>query len=254
MPSSCEPDQIYFSVVIPLFNKAPHIQRTLESVLTQTYRYFEIVIVDDGSTDHGPALVAEIADWRIRMIQQPNGGVSSARNRGVELAKHDNIAFLDADDEWEPRYLEVMASMIDRYAEARFPAPITRSLNLVASAEVLSFPGLPAPSSDAILENYFVSAMRYTPLWTSATVVRRDTFLSLAGFVVDTANGEDLDLWCRAALKYHIAYRNEPLANYRRDSQNMLSREATPTWFPFLEPTGPPTRTSSLIIHPSTAI
>lgn len=89
-----------FSVVIPLYNKAQSIKSTLQCVLNQTSGEFEVLIIDDGSTDESVARVNEFSDSRIRLIQKPNGGVSSARNRGIEEARYRYIALLDADDVW----------------------------------------------------------------------------------------------------------------------------------------------------------
>ena len=91
------------SVVIPLYNKEKQIKRTLQSVLTQTFQDFEIVIVNDGSTDNSTIEVEKIKDSRIRLIHQENAGVSAARNKGIEEAKYELIAFLDADDEWKSK-------------------------------------------------------------------------------------------------------------------------------------------------------
>ncbi|MGI6022871.1 MAG: glycosyltransferase family 2 protein, partial [Methanoculleus sp.] len=90
------------SVVIPLYNKAPYIARALASVITQTCQGFEVIVIDDGSTDGGAEIVRRLDDTRIRVIRQENRGVSAARNRGIESARTDFIAFLDADDEWMP--------------------------------------------------------------------------------------------------------------------------------------------------------
>ena len=94
------------SVVIPLFNKQTSIRRTIASVLDQTYPHFELVVVNDGSTDNSLSVVNEFTDSRIRVITQPNAGESGARNRGIIEAKCPVVAFLDADDEWLRAFLK----------------------------------------------------------------------------------------------------------------------------------------------------
>ena len=94
------------SVIIPLFNKAPYVARALHSVLAQTFTDFEVIVVDDGSTDDGGSVVRQFADDRVRMIKQDNGGPGAARNRGLAEAQGEYVAFLDADDCWLPTYLE----------------------------------------------------------------------------------------------------------------------------------------------------
>ena len=93
------------SIIMPLYNKAAQVLDTVASVAAQTVSDWELVIVDDGSTDDGPALVRALGDARIRMVSQTNAGVSAARNRGVELARADLVTFLDADDLWFPEFL-----------------------------------------------------------------------------------------------------------------------------------------------------
>ena len=98
-----------FSVIIPLYNKSHTIERALKSVLNQTYKNFEAIIVDDGSTDNGIEIVNKYtSDARIKILKQKNQGVSIARNEGVKNSLYQYIAFLDADDEWEKDYLETV--------------------------------------------------------------------------------------------------------------------------------------------------
>ncbi len=227
---------ICFSIIIPLFNKEKHIAHTIETVLNQSYADFELIVIDDGSTDRSAKIVSHIQDNRVNLISKENEGVSITRNKGVKLAKNDYIAFLDADDEWESDYLKRVAELIEGFPEAAMFATNYRVVERNGETYSLDYPLTPAKGSMGILKNYFSSAIEYTPIWTSAVCLRKDVFLNMGGFPTNIRNGEDLDLWCRIALKYPIAYMNEPLAVYRRDSENMLSRSITdPCWFPFLE-------------------
>ncbi len=106
------------SVVVPLFNKARYVARCLDSILGQAFGNFELIVVNDGSTDGGEALVASYADERIRLINQPNAGPGAARNRGLRESRGEYVAFLDADDEWLPQYLEFGVKILDAAPEA----------------------------------------------------------------------------------------------------------------------------------------
>ena len=103
------------SIVIPLYNKKELIVKTVQSILNQTYHNFEIIIVDDGSTDGSADEVKTIKDSRIRLISQKNSGVASARNRGIKESQGDFVAFIDADDLWSPDYLYTLISLTQNY-------------------------------------------------------------------------------------------------------------------------------------------
>lgn len=105
------------SVVIPLYNKERQIANTLHTVFAQTFTDYEIVIVDDGSTDRSAEIVAAMHDKRIRLIRQKNAGVSAARNRGISEARGEFIALLDADDEWKPDYLATQMHLAETYPQ-----------------------------------------------------------------------------------------------------------------------------------------
>ena len=111
-----------FSVIIPLYNKAPYVRKALESVCAQTYRDYELIVINDGSTDNSTIVADEylkaIDGIDYKIINQTNAGVSAARNNGVAQAHADYLAFLDADDWWEPTYLERMAQLIEDYPDA----------------------------------------------------------------------------------------------------------------------------------------
>ncbi len=100
------------TVIIPLYNKERTVARALESVQAQEFTDFEVIVVDDGSSDQGPQVVRSFADPRFRMVHQPNAGPGSARNHGGNLARGDLLAFLDADDEWRPEYLGTMVATL----------------------------------------------------------------------------------------------------------------------------------------------
>lgn len=221
------------SVVIPLYNKASHISNTIQHVLNQSFQDFEIIVVNDGSTDGSEKIVAEMNDPRIRLINQDNGGVSLARNRGVKESNSDLIAFLDADDEWYDDYLQTMYNLFLAYPSA---VAYSSNYSIVEGNEkyMLSFAGIDEGMS--LIDNYFLSSMSYTPVWTSATIVKKDIFVSLGGFPAGCRMCEDLDLWCRLACCGDIAYINESHAVYLRNAVNMASKSSdTSCYFPFLD-------------------
>lgn len=229
-----------FSVIIPLYNKAPYIRKALESVLSQTYTDYELIIVDDGSTD-GSAEIAEAilqeairqqgyeakgmensaADtlasclsplaFRLRLLKQPNQGVSAARNAGVAQAHAEYISFLDADDWWEPTYLERMTQLITDYPDA----------GLYACNYVYYKPGkthvalnIPTGYINYPKAYYESEAM---PVWTGAAMMPRKVFEEMCGFPLGIKLGEDFLLWSKIALSYPVAFLNEPLAYYNND-------------------------------------
>lgn len=106
------------SVVMPLYNKASYVERALKSVFAQTLEDIEIIVVDDGSTDEGPALVERLVDSRLRLLKQTNAGPGAARNRGLREARADYVAFLDADDRWLPEFLDDSVAILERYPSA----------------------------------------------------------------------------------------------------------------------------------------
>lgn len=195
------------SVVIPLYNKEQSIASTLQTVLKQIYQDFEIVIVNDGSTDHSVEEVTKVLDPRIRLIHQSNAGVSAARNRGIKEARGEFVAFLDADDVWKPDYLKTQYKLTQKYPECSVFASdyeFKDTHGKVTSTIIrkLSFKGV-----DGILSNYFeVASCSHPPLWTSAVMVKKSVIQSIGGFPIGIKSGEDLLTWARLACKYSIAY------------------------------------------------
>lgn len=208
------------SVVIPLYNKAGQVAHTLRSVLGQTFREFEVVIVDDGSTDGSADEARSVHDGRIRLVSQRNAGVSAARNRGVAEARYDLIAFLDADDEWEPTYLETQYNLYKKYPDCSVYACNYEFCNADGRVTPTILRKLPFEGEDGILSNYFeVASCSHPPLWTSAVMVRKQALQAVGGFPLGIRSGEDLLTWARLAVKYKIAFSRKPLATFVFDAR-----------------------------------
>ncbi len=207
------------TIVIPLYNKAPHIRRALESVLSQTAPPDEIIVVDDGSTDGGGEVVKNLTDLRIRMIRQENQGVSVARNHGIAEATGDLIAFLDADDAWEPRFLETILRLAKTYPQAGAFATAYKCIAPDGSEQIPEFNVLPLGNEEGIIEKYFRVGL-YFPVLIQATAVPKKVLQEMDGFPVGEVLGEDMDTLLRIALRYPIAWSSQYLAIYYQDATN----------------------------------
>ena len=202
------------SIIIPLYNKEASIATALRGVLAQTYQDFEVVVVDDGSTDGGAAVVETFTDPRIRLIRQANAGVSAARNRGIAEAKGEHVAFLDADDEWMPQFLEEIATLIADYPECR-----ARATNYVFNSNGVKSPTIlhkkPFAEGRGVMTNYFeVASCSHPPMWTGAVCVERALLQEIGGFPVGVRSGEDLLTWARIAVRTQWAFSTNPMAQY----------------------------------------
>ena len=204
-----------FSVIIPLYNKAPYVRKALETVCAQTYREYEIIVINDGSTDNS-AIIAEeylngVESISYKILSQQNAGVSAARNKGVAQSHGDYIAFLDADDWWEPTFLEKMAQLIEDYPE----------VGLYASNYVYYKPGKTHVALN-IPTGYINYPKAYSesnamPIFTGAAMISRKVFDEMGGFPLGIKLGEDFLLWAKTAMHYPVVFCEEPLAYYNND-------------------------------------
>jgi hypothetical protein len=224
---------IAFTVVVPLHDKGPHVERALRSALGQTLAPAEIIVVDDASRDDGPARVEAIGDPRIRLLRrdQPGPGGYAARNLAIEEAKTDWVAFLDADDEWRPEHLAGLSDAIEA-EEARKPGV------------VCAFEGytIVDPGDRVISDRYSLRRgevgcrvdytgllqlwldLRACPIWTSATAARRDALIAAGLFPAGRCRrGGDKDLWLRLAAVGDVVRAPRIGATYWRDSVNMVT-------------------------------
>ena len=222
-----------FSVVIPLYNKARYVHGAVHSVLAQTLPPHEVIVVDDGSSDNSAAIVEAIADPRVRLVRQPNAGVSAARNRGIALATGDWIAFLDADDWYHPEMLAALKQAHEACPEAGLLGAQSRTMQ-----NVLDDPD-PWPVSDSFFEVEVVDDLRQrwmrTAPFNSSSVAIRASVLREMGtcFIEGESHGEDLDMWFRVADRTPVAVVNAPFAAIRvlPDSLSRRTPSATPPAF-----------------------
>lgn len=218
-----------FSVIIPLYNKLPHIDRSISSVLNQTFQEFEIIIINDASTDGSFEKILEYTDPRIRIFSRdvPGPGGYAARNLGIKNAKYKRIAFLDADDEWSLTYLEEVYNLILLYPKSEIiSSKWSYSMNNILK-EPLGFKNFRNMFHEFTLEHFFKFNLI---VWTSAVIVNKELLLNCGLFPEGKCqSGGDMDTWIRSLYlsKLNI-FLNKPLAIYYRDSVNRVTDNRKP--------------------------
>lgn len=214
--------QIKYSVVIPLYNKASHINRSIDSVLKQTNQDFEIIVVNDGSSDGGEKKVLEYNDPRIKIHNQRNAGVSVARNKGMELSSGEYIAFLDADDEWLPNHLEEINTLIAQFPDAKLFSTAFYQISPNGEKESEEFISLPKFPWRGYINDYlqclYIGGLN--PIWTSTVVIEKSMFDKIKGFSPNMKIGEDCEFWIKIHLTYPCVFSSEYTAIYYKDSEN----------------------------------
>ena len=219
-----------FSVVIPLYNKGPHVARAIDSVLRQTFRDFELLVINDASTDSGLAEIGQFTDPRIRVFRRgkPGPGGYAARNLGIQHAQAPWVAFLDADDSWEDRHLSNMQLLSERFPTA----------DLLACGWNLIDANKSSPDNYYQINHtrgpHIVSRQEYLreiqrgrpPIWTSAAVIRKCMLNQYGGFPEDMCErGGDTVLWIKLILQHReLAWLPYIGANYFRNSVNRISQ------------------------------
>jgi glycosyltransferase involved in cell wall biosynthesis len=207
------------SVVIPLYNKGPYIERALNSVLSQTSSPSEIIVIDDGSTDGGGEVVKTFTDPRILLFRQKNQGESAARNRGAQIAKNNIIAFLDADDAWDPDFLATILRLQRKFPQAGAFATAYRVVCSHGSLRTPDFLVLPQAVKEGLIINYFRHGLSF-PVWSSAVAVPKNVLQQIGGFQVGERKGADVDAWLKIALRFPIAFSREHMATYFENASN----------------------------------
>jgi glycosyltransferase involved in cell wall biosynthesis len=219
-----------FSVVIPLYNKEESIKKTIESVLNQMFNDFEIIIINDASTDNSLGVVESFKDKRIRVICKENGGVSSARNRGILEAKGDYIAFLDADDLWDNKYLLIMNKLINDFNNAFIFSCQFGFLNKnnISPANIVH-------KKRGYIDNYYLEAIKAPLIHTSSVIIKKSCFEILGLFNTRYKRGEDVEMWCRLNDNFKLVFEPSLLSYYVLYSENSACQKVVPIDYFYLE-------------------
>lgn len=212
------------SVIIPLYNKAFSIAETLKSVLQQTYTDFEVIIIDDGSTDGGLAIVSQFIDSRIQWVQQPNLGAAAARNAGIEKATGELIAFLDADDYWYPNHLEALYKLHSDFPNcgmycSRYQTKISKNTLLTPN-----YSNSISENFRGVLTDYFEASLIHRVSLTSACAIPKKLLKNDFVFNTRVSSGQDLELFTKIGLKYPVALHNEYTVLYHFETPNSLAK------------------------------
>ena len=222
---------IKFSIIVPLYNKAPYVRKALDSIVSQTFSDWECIIVDDGSTDGSAAICEEFfhsltpslahsinvnRSFVHSFIRQTNSGVAAARNRGVAESHGEFVCFLDADDWWEPTFLEEMDKLIREYPDAGLYGC---DYFYVKNGKKKIYP------KDT--EGYIDYCKVYThcgamPIHPNGAIIPRKVYDEIGGFDSSVKMGEDFILFMQIVLKYKVAFLNKQLVTFNQD--------ADPTW------------------------
>ena len=204
---------IRFSVIMPLYNKGAYVEKAIRSVLEQTYPHYELIVVNDGSSDDSAVIAEELLKdvTNARLINQDNAGVAVARNNGVAQAKGDYVCFLDADDWWDVSFLQEMQQFIKDYPEAGiwgtnywYVKKGKTHIAVPCETGYINYPKLYAETS----------AM---PLTSISVCIEKKLFDELGGFPLGIKLGEDFLLWTKIALHHKVAFLNKAVAYYNND-------------------------------------
>lgn len=212
------------SIIIPCYNAGNYIKKAIDSAINQTYQDFEIIIIDDGSTDNSKQVISQFSDSRIKYIYQENQGVSVARNKGIELSHGEFIAFLDADDIWHPEKLKIQLDFLEKNPDISF---VYSNITMIEESTGAKFT---KTFNNFKTQKNLIKNLILTPFNTPSpcTVIVKKSCLFESGlFDPKIKNGEDLDLWLRIAMHSNFYCINKSLATAVR-KQDGITRTMNP--------------------------
>lgn len=213
-----------FSVVIPLYNKENFIAQTLNSVLAQSFTDFEVLVINDCSTDGSEQIVKTFEDSRIQLIgHSKNSGLSASRNTGIKNARANYIAFIDADDLWKPDFLKSINYLIENYKEASlYATKYEIKLDDTTTTEfTFNFENF---RNDGIVLNYFKANLNQSIFYPSCLCVKKEVFETVGYYNEQVNYSEDIDFNIRAFAAFKLAYFNKALVTYLMVSENQITQ------------------------------
>ena len=210
------------SVVIPVYNKEKYLKNTIKSVLQQSFSDFELILIDDGSTDYSANIIKQFSDSRIVFYTQENQGVSATRNKGISLANSELIAFLDADDYWYPNHLQEIYDLYLNFPDAKFFATAYEIIYQNGGVKKHVYP---FPEKQIQIEKYYRFSKGIHLFYTSNFAVKKEAFVNVGGF--KEMHSEDIDLFLSIGIKYPMAYSQLITMKYRFDVAKSLSKKHT---------------------------
>ena len=204
------------SVIIPTYNRKHTLQRAIDSVLAQTFKPYEIIIVDDGSKDGTKEWLLQNYP-SVQYIHQPNNGVSSARNKGIQISQGSWIALLDSDDEWMPEKLEYQSRFLEMNRDSSFCH--TNEIWIRNGVRVNQMKKHKKYGGDIF--KHCLDICRISP---SSSIIKKDVFEEVGAFDESLTVCEDYDLWLRVTAKFNILFLDEPLIKKYGGHLDQLSR------------------------------
>lgn len=203
------------SVVIPVYNGEKTIKETIDSVLYQSFKDFELIVINDGSTDKTLDIVSDIKDERLQVFSYPNAGLAASRNRGISLAKGEYISFIDADDLWTADKLEAQFKALQENPQASVAYSwtncIDESSQFLRAGTYITFNG--DVYANLLLTNFIDNG--------SNVLIRTKVFQEVNNFDESLTSGEDWDMWLRLAKRYHFVAVSKPQILYRITASSM---------------------------------
>lgn len=213
----------FFSIVVPLYNKDRYITATIDCVLRQSFTDYELLVVNDGSTDRSLELASRYNDQRIKIFNQNNQGAAAARNAGIKESTANYICFLDADDAWSENHLETLFHTIQKFSGAGMYCARYVERTSTGVLIKVNFDGID-DNYEGYVPDFFAASFKKRIALTSAVCISKKVFNEIGGFDETISSGQDLDYWIRIALKYPVVISKRVTVFYTLSTKQSLSK------------------------------